>query len=389
MHCQRATDCVVIGAGPGGLGTAALLQRQGLEVVVLERSQVAATWRAAYDRLRINTSSWFSYLPGQRFPRCHGRWPCRDQLVGYYEDYARRHDLQIEAGVRAEKVTRAGARWEVATTAGTFAASVVVVATGKQNTPVVPEWPGRQGFSGRLIHAAGYRNAEPFRGRRGLVVGAGNSAMDIALELADVAAGPVTLSVRRPPHILRREVLGMPHDVLGVSARRAPRRLVDLNAKLVRRLTVGDLSEYGLPRPNDGTVARLELDGRVPIVDAGEFTAAIRAGRIRVGGPVTRFERDRVFLAGGEAVQPDVVVAATGYRPDLDGLVGHLGVLDESGSPLVHGGETSPAAPRLHFVGCRDPRSGALRELRLQARAVAEAVASQGGGGAPARTGPS
>jgi cation diffusion facilitator CzcD-associated flavoprotein CzcO len=368
-----SADCIVIGAGPGGLGTAALLQEQGLDVVVLERApHVAPRWRSAYDRLRANTSSWFSHLPGERFPRQYGRWPTRDQMVAYYTAYARERGLDVRTGVEAERVERVGDRWEVATSAGRFAADVVAVATGKHKTPVIPDWPGRATFAGELLHADDYRHAGPYRGLRALVVGAGNSGMDIALDLLEGGARePVGVSFRRPPHIMPRAVLGLPQDVLGVASRRAPRRLVDLNAKAIRRVAIGDLADVGLPIPRDGTITRFEEDGRVPTVDAGGFTRAVRAGRIRVFGAVARLERNRVVFADGRALEADVVVAATGYRPDLEGLVGHLGLLDDAGLPRVHAGETDPRAPGLHFVGYLDPRSGQLRELRLQARAVA------------------
>jgi len=146
----------------------------------------------------------------------------------------------------------------------------------------------------------------------------------------------------------------------------------------MRRLTIGDLGEMGLPVPDDGTIARLEADGRVPAIDAGDFVGAIRAGQISVVAGVRRFERRAVLCDNGTALEPDAVIAATGYRSDLGALVEHLGVLDARGLPVVHGGDESASAPRLYFVGFMDPRSGHLRELRLQAEQVARAVTSQG-----------
>ena len=352
-----------------------MLGRRRIEAVVLERgSDLATRWRTAYDRLHINTSSWFSYLPGQRLPRQAGRWLSRDDLITYYRDYARRNRLRVETGVQAETVQPVHGRWRVETSAGEYFARVVVVATGKQHSPVVPDWPGRQDFRGELIHSADYRNASPFTGKRALVVGAGNSGMDIALDLLEGGAASVGLSIRRAPHILRRQVLGLPHDLFGVTSRGAPRRVVDRNAKLLRRFVVGDLSEFGLPIPDDGPVTRLEEEGRVPTVDPGDFVAAVGAGQIAVVPGVVRFEDHAVKLSDGRALPVDVVVAATGFRPDLRGLVGHLGILDGAGQPLVRAQDEHPSAPGLHFIGFIDPRSGHLRELRLEASRVAKAV---------------
>lgn len=376
---QREHDCVIVGAGPGGLGTAAELARQGLDAVVLERApRIAAKWRGGYDRLRINTSSWFSHLPGQRFPREHGRWPTRDQLVAYYDDYARRRGLEVHTEVEATRIAPTGGGWRVETSAGAYRARFVVVATGKQNVPVIPDWPGRGEFGGELIHSAAYRNAVPHRGRRVLVVGTGNSGMDIALDLVEGQAVKVWLAARRPPHIVRREIAGLPHDMLGVCARRAPRRLVDLNAKLIRRATIGDLADLGLPIPDDGPVSRLQQDGRVPTIDSGEFVEAVRRGKVEVVAGVAALTDAAVLLADGGRIEPEAIVAATGYRTSLESLVGDLDLLDAAGLPRVHGGQTDPRAPRLYFVGYLDPRSGLLRELRLQAGEVARAVRAEG-----------
>lgn len=382
-EARRTADVVVVGAGPGGLGTAASLARKGFHVLVLEREKTTVPkWRAGYDRLRINTSSWFSYLPGRRFPRDAGRWVSRDRLVAYYDDYAARHRLNIRTGVEAKRidptvVRSADRRWAIETSNGSLETRAVVVATGKQDTPVIPAWPGRAGFMGELIHSTAYRNAERYRSLRALVVGAGNSGMDIALDLVDGGAAPVWVSIKRPPHIMRREVLGLPHDVLGVLSRRSPARMVDSNAKLLRRLTIGDLSEYGLPIPDDGPVSRLEKGGKVPTVDPGEFVASVRARRITVVPAVASLEHDAVVLADGTRIEAQLVVCATGYRPSLEPLVGHLGLLDEDGLPLVHGPETHPSHPRIHFIGFLDPRSGLLRELRLEAQRVSRVLSRQ------------
>jgi putative flavoprotein involved in K+ transport len=346
--------------------------------VILERGKsIAPKWRAGYDRLRINTSSWFSYLPGRRFPRKAGRWVSRDDLVAYYDDYAARHELRVQTGVEAKRIEPADGGWRVETSNDPVMARAVVVATGKQCTPVIPRWPGRDRFGGELIHAADYRNARPYRGRRVLVVGIGNSGMDIAVDLVEEGAENVWVSIRRPPHIVRREVLGLPHDMLGVLSRRSPRRMVDANAKLLRRLTVGDLGDLGLPIPDDGPVSRLEREGKVPTVDPGDFVASVRRRRLTVVAGLARFEENTIVLSDGMRIPAEVVVAATGYRANLESLVGHLALLDEAGLPVVRGAQTHPSAPGLYFVGFVDPRSGLLRELRLEAQRVAHELGRQ------------
>src|SRR5918995_3043295 len=178
-------DAIVIGGGAAGLAAAAMLKRRGLEPVVLERGpEVGWSWYGRYDRLHLHTVRWLSGLPGHRIPRRYGRWPSRERVCEYLRDYAERHGLDVRCGIEAERVERTADGWRVETTAGPLEAARVVVATGYNAQPVVPDWPGKDAFPGTLIHSSIYRNAEPFRGQEVLVVGAGNSAAEIAVDLA-------------------------------------------------------------------------------------------------------------------------------------------------------------------------------------------------------------
>lgn len=370
-------DAAVIGAGPGGLAAAAMIRRRGLDPLVLERSgSVAASWRGHYDRLHLHTVRWLSHLPGYRIPRRHGRWIARDAVVEYLEAYARHHDLEIAFGTEAERIERGDdGCWRIATSAGdSVEARQVVVATGYNHTPHVPDFPGIREFAGELIHSAEYRNPEPYRGRDVLVVGSGNTGAEIAVDLADGGAARVRLAIRTPPNIVRRDSGGVPTQLVGVMMRRMPPGLVDRLLGPVQRLTVGDLSAHGIPRSPRGVYTRMRDDGRVPIIDVG-LIDALKRDRVEVVGGVVGFDGHEVVLAGRERVAPDVVILATGYRRGLEALVGHLGVLDAKGRPLVRGGRNHQNAPGLYFTGYTDPISGMFRELAIDARRIARAVA--------------
>jgi putative flavoprotein involved in K+ transport len=370
-------DCLVIGSGPAGLGTAAMLNAKRVRALIVERApMIAAAWVARYDGFRLNTSSWFSYLPGRRFARAAGRWPSREALVAYYQGYADRHGLAVQLETTVSRVERADDGWRLLTDRGDLDAPFVVVATGKYRTPTLPDWPGRNEFGGEILHSADYRNAEAYRRREVLVVGPGNSGCEIALQLERRGASPVRLSVRTPPHIFHRDVGPFPTDLFAVLGRRLPVRLVDAAGELARRVRIGDLSPYGLPPPRDGVYTRLRRTGMIPTVD-GAFLRAVRERRIEVVPAVERFEREAVVLEDGSRLSPEVVIAATGYRRDLEPLVGHLGVLGQSGHPLVHGAQTHPRAPGLHFIGFSEPLSGNMREIRFDARRIARAIARE------------
>jgi putative flavoprotein involved in K+ transport len=349
-----------------------MLQRAGEDVIVLERGEVGQAWTTRYDRLHLHTVRWLSCLPGYRIPRAYGKWPARDRVVDYLRDYARRNALEVRTGVGVERIDRAGGGWAAATSDGVVEADRVVVATGHSNVPFVPEWPGA--FAGEIVHSAAYRNPAPYEGKRVLVVGSGNSGAEIAVDVADGRAAAVWLSVRTPPSIVRRDTLGFPSQLFGIATGRLPVGAVDRIAATLRRLSVPDLRPYGLPAP-----ARPYTDFLrrrvIPILDVG-IVDAVRSSRVHVVGGLERFDEGEAVLADGTRVDPDAVIAATGYRPGLEPLVGHLGVLDQSGDPLVHGPDEHPGAPGLHFVGYTVTLGGVFRTAGVEAKQLARRVAA-------------
>ncbi|MFE9647278.1 flavin-containing monooxygenase [Streptomyces sp. NPDC006365] len=373
----------VIGGGPGGLSAAYALRAQGIRAVVLEKSEhVGASWRRHYDRLHLHTTRRLSSLPGLAMPRSFGRWVSRDNVVRYLEKYAEHHELEVITGVEVSRVEPAadGTGWLLRATGGReLTGSAVVVATGYNHTPHVPDWPGRDAYSGELLHAGQYRNAAPYAGRDVLVVGIGNTGAEIAVDLVEGGASRVRLSVRTAPHILRRSTAGWPAQRTGILVRRLPVAWVDRLAGPVGKISVPDLSAHGLPRPDTGLYSRVN-EGSVPVQDVG-LIDAVRKGKVEIVAAVDGFEDGKVVLANGDRIGPDVVIAATGYRRALEDLVGHLGVLDERGRPVVHGARTPANAPGLYFQGYTNPISGMLRELALDAPRIAKAIAKADGRG--------
>ncbi|HMC72024.1 MAG TPA: NAD(P)/FAD-dependent oxidoreductase, partial [Mycobacteriales bacterium] len=257
-------DAAVIGAGPAGLAAAAMLRKRGLDVVVIDRADaVGSSWRGHYYRLHLHTVRWLSNLPGLRIPRSEGRWVHRDGVVAYLERYASYHELELMLGTEVTGLSPLpGGGWSVSTSdgAGSLEAGAVVVATGYNHTPFMPDYPGRDGYTGELLHASRYRNAVPFIGRDVLVVGSGNTGAEIAVDLVEGGARRVRLAVRTPPNIVRRQVGGTPNQVLAVGLRRLPPRFVDGFVRIVQRVVVGDLSAYGLERPPRGVYTRVIED---------------------------------------------------------------------------------------------------------------------------------
>jgi cation diffusion facilitator CzcD-associated flavoprotein CzcO len=352
-----------------------MLRQKGIDAVLLEKADgVGTSWLSHYDRLHLHTVRWLSGLPGFPIPRSFGKWVARDDVHRYLQAYAERHRLEVRLRTEVQALRRQENHWLLTTTREPVAARWVVIATGFNRELFLPDWDGHDGFTGELIHSSRYRNPRPYAGRTVLVVGTGNSGAEIAVDLVEGGAQTVWLSVRTPPNILRRDLGGFPSQVLGILMRSLPIGMVDSMTAAAQRLTVGDLSRYGLGRPPRGMYRRLVDDGIIPILDVG-LIKAIKRGRVSVVGAVTKLDGAEVVLWDGQRLRPDAVIAATGFRRGLEPLVGGLGVLKPSGVPALLGPRTHPNAPDLFFIGYSNPLGGNLRELGIDGRRIAREVA--------------
>lgn len=367
-----AAAVLVIGAGASGLAVAAELQRRGVRAEILERTDaIGSSWRTRYDRLRLNTCRWNSTLSREAFPRRTQAFPVRDDYVRYLAAYAESHRLSVQFGAAVDWIDRVDDRWRLSTSVGPLTAGHVVIATGFQHTPRHPDWPGLHLYPGRVLHSAEYRNPGPFRDADVLVVGAGCSALDIAHDLAQGGAGRVRVAVRSQPNLLRRAPLGLPSDLLALLQFRLPARIADHTDRALRRITIGDLTAWGLTPPDEGSFTRARRTGSGPTIVDKPVITAIKSGRIEIVAGVDHADADGVRLSDGSAVRPDVIIAATGYTSGLVRLVGHLGVLDDRGLPLASGG---PALlPGLRFSGF----VANIRNQYLEAVRVAGQVAQE------------
>lgn len=375
MQGSSQLPIAIIGAGPAGLAVAACCGARGIPFQLLEQAdEVGSSWRNHYERLHLHTARNHSGLPRLPFPTSMPTFPSRAQVVEYLDQYAAHFGLKPRFGVAVSVITPAGTGWTLSTNVGAIHASAVVVATGYNRVPVVPEWPGQADFQGEILHSAAYRTGRRFAGKRVLVVGAGNSGAEIALDLAECGA-QTTMCIRSAINVTPRTIFGIPMQAIGVFAEKRPLWFKDFVAAVIGWVLFRDLPRFGIRKSARGAASQVVLDGIIPMIDIGTV-AAIRKGEIRVVPGIERFTSGGVRCVDGTEVPADGIVLATGYRTGLSALLGTTPeVLDDRGRPVKTGAET--VRPGLHFVGFRNPLTGFLRQIATDAEAVAAVLGAR------------
>jgi putative flavoprotein involved in K+ transport len=296
--------------------------------------------------------------------------------VRYLESYATQ--LHLRCGVEVSRIDRVDNGWGLATNRGDIQARHAVVATGPDRIPVRPLWPGLDSFTGTVMHAGEFRNVADAAEKSVLVVGPGNSGVDLLNHLVDSSVGELWLSARSGMTVLPRQLGGVPLHPIPVATRYLPIAVQDANARLIQRLLYGDLTRFGYPRAASGPFSRVLSDGVTAAIDVG-FVRALKTGRVMMKPAVDRFERADVFFVDGSSARPDIVITATGYRPGLEALVGHLVELDHMGMPPFTAATSSPGHPGLWFFGLNRSIYGNMHVRRREARRLARKIADDTG----------
>ena len=367
----------VIGAGAAGLATTKALLDAGLEVVTYEKGdRPGGLWARdnssglspAYASLHTNTSKGRTQFADFPMPAGWPDFPSADLVASYLADYAKTFSLlphlRFHRTVTAVERTDTGGGWLVSTDSGDVEAyDAVVVANGHNWDPRWPE-PGYPGsFTGTQMHAHDYRSAEVFRDRRVLVVGMGNSAMDIAVDASYVARGPVLLSARHGVHVVPKYLFGRPSDATGGALSVLPWKIRQRLAETLLRLAVGRPQRYGLPAPQGGL-----FQNHPTISDT--ILHRLTHGEVDPRPGIDRLHGDEVVFTDGACDPVDLIVWATGYRVRLPFLSPRWLGNDPEQLPLYKR-VFHVEDPSLAFVGLMQSTGAALPVVEAQARLVA------------------
>jgi indole-3-pyruvate monooxygenase len=370
------TQVLIVGASISGLAAAACLRRQRVEFVIIEKEgSIAAPWRRHYDRLHLHTNKRLSGLPFQKWGRPAPRYPSRLEVIDYLEDYQRAFDIQPCFHTEARSVRRSGDGWVTETASGTFRSNYVVMATGAYGKPRAVGFSGQDSYPGRVMHSYEYKTGAEFTGQRVLVVGFGNSACEIAIDLVEQGA-IVSMAVRSAVNVVPRDILGVPVVELSLLLRYLPPRLADrISAPLIRGV-LGDVARLGLERMRYGPIAQIVKDGKAPVLDIG-IVRLIREGRVRVFGGVDRIGGAVVHFADGRSEVFDAIVAGIGYERNCSQIVEVEGRrFDDLRVNTAR--QRSFGEDGLYFCGYWVSPTGQIREIARDAKRIAADIGGRG-----------
>ncbi|XP_057438462.1 probable indole-3-pyruvate monooxygenase YUCCA9 [Lotus japonicus] len=337
-RCIWVNGPVIVGAGPSGLATAACLREQGVPFMVLERADcIASLWqRRTYDRLKLHLPKQFCQLPMLPFPEEFPEYPTKKQFIEYLESYAKKFEInpQFNSPVQSARYEETSGLWRVKTAEVEYICRWLVVATGENAECVMPEIEGLGEFKGDVMHAAEYKSGESFRGKKVLVVGCGNSGMEVSLDLANHHASP-SMVVRSSVHVLPREIFGKSTFELAVMMLQwLPLWLVDKLLLILTWFVLGNTNRLGLKRPSQGPLELKNTMGKTPVLDIGALEK-IRSGDINVVPGIKRFNKHEVELVNGEKLDIDAVVLATGYRSNVPSWLQEGEFFSKNGYPKM------------------------------------------------------
>jgi putative flavoprotein involved in K+ transport len=373
IEANTTAQVVIVGAGAAGLSAGAALKQQGIEPIVVERDDcIGGTWARRYERLQLHTIRQFSGLAHYPIPRTYPRYVPKDMYSNYLREYAEAFQLQVELDrpVRTVRPIDNGL-WEIVPEHGEpLHARVVIIATGSYNEPLLPSWPGMDGFAGRIVHSRDYVSGRDFAGQAVLVVGIGNSGAEIAADLVEQGAARVAIAVRTPPPIMPRELFGLvPVQLLGIALTPIPApKLLDRAGAAARRVAIGDLRRYGLGKAEWGPFTAR----RPAVIDVG-FLKELKGLKIGVRPAPERFTAGGVVFSDGREEEFDAVVSATGFDTGLARLLEVPDAVAENGRPRSRSGRPTPY-PGLYFIGFDETTRGVLFEANRDSKRLARAV---------------
>ncbi|KAL9230193.1 hypothetical protein vseg_005578 [Gypsophila vaccaria] len=369
---------MIVGAGPAGLALAACLTLMAIPFVLLEREDCHnSLWKKrAYDRCHLHLAKEFCSLPHKPHSRQAKKYMPKNDFIEYVDDYVTHFDIKPRYNHVVEHASfdEVQGKWETkaldtnCNVSRTFISSFLVVATGENGKGVIPDIPGVKDFKGDIVHSNQYKSAVEFHGKDVLVVGCGNSGMEISYDLANHGAN-TSIVIRSPFHVVGKEMVwaGM-HLLNYVSI-----TVVDILVSMAAKIKYGDLSKYGIRRPKAGPFFLKATKGRSPVIDVGTV-AKIQSGEIKVRPGISRINKNSVVFEDQVESHFDAIVFATGFRSTAcEWLKDYEYLLKDDGFPKTRFPNHWKGSRRLYCAGLA--RMG-IQGVSRDAQAIAADIQS-------------
>ena len=366
---------LIVGASVSGLASAASLQKHGIEYLVIEKeAQAAHPWRNHYERLHLHTNKAMSNLPYKKFDNWISNYPARQHVVDYLDDYQKSFNINPIFRTEAKSIRREGNYWITETNKETYKSRYIIIATGAFGKPRAIQFNGMESFPGKILHSYGYKSGRDFKGQKVLVVGFGNSACEIAIDLHEQGAEP-HMSVRSPVNVIPRDLLGIPVLGLSVMMSKLPCRVADaINAPLLK-LLYPDLAKLGLKKMPYGIFEQIEKDASIPLLDIGTIKH-IRKGHIKIHEDIGHISGRKVHFTSGKAEEFDAIIAAIGYYRDYAQIIDvDKCRFDDLRNPVAR--QKYFGKDGLYFCGFFVSPTGQFREIALDAKQIAKHIAGK------------
>ncbi len=321
---------IIIGAGPAGLAIAGRLDQLDIEdyIIIESANNIGSSWRNHYDRLHLHTVKKWSHLPHFPFPEAYPTYVSRQQVVDYLDAYAVKFNIKPRLNESVTHIEKDGTKWKVKTSKEEYLTDQVVVATGINKIPNVPTWPGQDTYTGEITHSKYYKNPEPYKNQKVLIVGMGNTGSEVALDLANHDV-PVHLSVRSPISLVPRDLNGRPVQETAKILAKIPFGLGDWLGSQIRKIYFGNVEKYGLRISKMHPTVQLTKTGKTPVIDLGTIDM-IKKGKIKVLPDIQSFYKDGVITTDGEQIEVSRVILATGYKAEIEKMMSNVETIFDS-----------------------------------------------------------
>ncbi|XP_021769473.1 probable indole-3-pyruvate monooxygenase YUCCA10 [Chenopodium quinoa] len=315
---MEETIVLVVGTGAAGLGIAACLTKKSIPYIVLEKEDCyASLWKKrAYDRCHLHLAKEFCSLPYKPHAPHAKKYMSKNDFIEYIDNYVSDFDIRPRYfhSVESASFNEAKGKWLVEAKdtlvkiTKVFVASFLVVATGENGKGYIPKIPGLKDFKGDIIHSTEYKSGREFQDKDVLVVECGNSGMEISYDLCNSGAN-TSIVIRNPVHVVTREMISVGMHLLKYLSLST----VDALVTFASMLMYGNLSKYGIFRPNEGPFLLKATKGRSHVLDVGTI-AEIQSGKTKVLPEIERIKKSRVIFEDKVELDFDAIIFATGYK---------------------------------------------------------------------------